>query len=765
MSIPVLKYWPLLITLGLAQNLSLSAQAPFEAVNPIIGTSAGGNTFPGAALPFGMIQWSPDTGDQGWYFHGDKSIRGFGLTHLSGAGCPLFADVPILPWSAVPAQSPGSAPDIYKQSFTHAHEQAHPGYYSVVLDNGTQVELTVADRSGMGRIAFPAGTAAGLLVNTAGGASSDVHVATLPPVGRELDASTTRIEGQDGIVGTVTSGGFCGSHTRYTLHVALQFQQPFRSVMLWHDAVLSKEERVAQGRHTGAWLDFGNTHVLLVKVGLSYVSEENAVSNLKAEITGWNFDDLMAHAKDRWQRMLGQVGIEGGTSEQRTIFYTGLYHMLLAPNLFSDTDGKYMGFDEKIHTVEPRQKAQYANYSDWDTYRNVVQLQSLLVPERESDMMQSLVNDAAQSGWLPRWPAANDVTYVMGGDSPDALLASAYAFGARAFDVKRGLEYIVKGATTPGEGLHGERERPYLTDYLKLGYVPNADEISASRTLEYATDDFAGAQLAKALQDTASTEILLRHAGSWKQLLDPETRWIRPRNADGSWLTGFDAERSLPHRNDAPVATDQRGFEEGNTYQYTFMIPHDYAGLFAAMGGEQVAITRLNKFFTKLVCWGEPCFNMANEPDFVTPYAYTFAGAGWKTQEVLKRILEQTFKTTPEGLAGNDDLGATSGVYVWNALGMYPAIPGVGGVVLSAPMFPAATITLGDGRTLHVTTHGTGPYVQSVSLDGHPYSSSWLALDKWNGKNTELKMEVGPEPNKQWAASREDRPPSMSPKP
>ncbi len=252
--------------------------------------------------------------------------------------------------------------------------------------------------------------------------------------------------------------------------------------------------------------------------------------------------------------------------------------MLLAPNLFSDDNGDYAGFDWKVRSLaSTKQHAQYANFSDWDIYRNTIQLQSLLVPTRVGDMMQSLVNDAEQSGWLPRWPAANDVTYVMNGDSPAILLSSAYAFGARNFDAKTALKYMIKAASEPGKGPHNDEERPYLTDYLKLGYVPiDKDASAASRTLEYASDDFAIAELARSLGDTANYEKFLKQSQKWKTLFDPETRWIRPKNSDGTWLQGFDADKSLPKRPNAPVSTDQNGFEEGNTYQYTFMIPFDY---------------------------------------------------------------------------------------------------------------------------------------------------------------------------------------------
>ncbi len=374
-------------------------------------------------------------------------------------------------------------------------------------------------------------------------------------------------------------------------------------------------------------------------------------------------------------------------------------------------------------------------------------------------MMQSLVNDAVESGWYPRWPAANDVTYVMGGDSPVILPSSAYAFGAKDFDVSTALQYMLKAGTEPGKGPHGDSERPFLDDYLKLGYVPNEkDSTSASRTLEYSSADFAIAQFAKNTGHETEYKTFLQRSENWKRLIDPDTHWIRPRNSDGSWEDGFDPEHSLPRRNNAPVTTDQNGFEEGNTYQYSFMIPFDYPALFQAMGGDAQVEARLDKFFTKLRCWGEPCFNMENEPDFVTPYAYVFLGKPWKAQALIPRIAKETFKTTPEGLPGNDDLGATSGVYVWNALGFYPAVPGVGGVVLGTPMFDKVTLKLAGDRTLIITRAGEGAYVQSVTLDGSPCARSWLTVPRHAGTR-ELHFTMGPLPNKDRGTSDAARPP------
>jgi predicted alpha-1,2-mannosidase len=744
-----------------------AAQAPsaaYDAVNPIIGTAGGGNTFPGATLPFGMIQWGPDTNHDAWYAYRDKTILGFSLTHISGAGCPLYGDFSVLPTAGALSSSPGAGRgagiDSFAAAFDHAAEEIHPGYYAVTLASGIRVEITVADRAGIARFIFPQGTPARLLVNA--GSSANARFSERDPVEHPY-SNSIQLNGSDAYTASSTAGSFCSPPSKYKIYVAGHFNKAFQNSAVWQDDSVDPARKSAKGTHTGAWLDFGAAHEVVLKVGISFVSEVGAEANLEKEIPGFEFDQVHGKARETWTNLLDRIAVDGGTQEQRTIFSTGVYHSLLSPNLFSDEDGKYIGFDGKIRSLAgSHQAAQYANYSDWDIYRNTVQFHALFEPQRASDMMQSLVNDATQSGWYPRWPAANDVTYVMGGDSPTAVIASSYAFGAHNFDVETALKYMVKAGTQPGQGPHHNSERPLLPEYRKLGYVPaERDGISASRTLEYASDDFAIAQFARALGHDSEYQTFLKQSQNWKNLLDPETQWIRPRLSDGNWLPGFDADRSMPKRTDQPGSIDQAGFEEGNTWQYSFMVPFDYPALFAAMGGEDKVIPRLDRFFLKLRCWGQPCYNIENEPDFVVPYAYVFAGQPWKTQEVVARLNATTFKATPDGIPGNDDLGATSGVYVWNALGFYPAVPGVGGVVLGAPMFDKATLHLGMGKTLIVSRHGSGIYVQSVKLNGIDFPGAWIPLDKLEAGDSKLEFTMGPEPNRERGQAIADRPPAF----
>jgi len=351
----------------------------------------------------------------------------------------------------------------------------------------------------------------------------------------------------------------------------------------------------------------------------------------------------------------------------------------------------------------------------------------------------------------------------MGGDSSAILLSEAYAFGARDFDLKSALHFMLKGATDPGKGLHNYPERPGLQGYMSKGYVPVSEneESGASITMEYASADFAVSRFAAATGDQANADMLLRRAQNWRNLFDKEIGWIRPRTADGKFVEGFDPDHLLPHHIKSWDKNDQLGFEEGSTWQYTFMLPFNYAGLFREMGGDEKVVPRLDKFFEKLSGWSLPNFTVANEPDFCAPYAYLWTGTPWKTQQVIDRIRRETFTTKPDGLPGNDDLGATSGVYVWNAMGIYPEIPGVGGFTIGTPMFSHVTMHLGSGRTLDISSKGEGVYVHVVRVNGTPHASSWLKLPDLAAPENRIEFDLQSEPDHDWAAEPAEHPPSF----
>jgi predicted alpha-1,2-mannosidase len=454
----------------------LAVASPTSLVDTFVGTSgtaAGGpiDTFPGADLPFGMVQWSPDTPPQnagGGYEYSDKQITGLSLTHLSGPGCNVFGDFGILPIAGALPSSPATA----SQPFAHASEQIAPGWYVVsVGEPAVRAELTVTMRTGIGRFTFPATSQANLLVNVA---SNQAGVL----------GSNVRIDGSNEISGSATSGFFCGMPDQYTVYFVAQFDRPFRAHGTWQAARLFPDASSAQGPAAGAWLTFDamQNREVQMKVGLSFVSTAGARANLAAESSGWNLIGVRDRATEKWSAMLHRITIDGGTTLQQRMFYSAFYHTLLHPNVISDVTGEYRGFDGRVHRVAAGH-AEYANYSDWDIYRTEVPLLALIAPSETSDMVQSLVDAYRQEGWLPRWPLVDGTTSVMGGDSVDAVIGGAYAFGARAFDTRGALAAMIKGATStqppPAQGWYFERWE--LRDqYLQRGYVVNTHTTSVA---------------------------------------------------------------------------------------------------------------------------------------------------------------------------------------------------------------------------------------------------------------------------------------------
>ncbi len=443
---------------------------PAGLVDPFVGTgvnpvpSGDVGTFPGADVPFGMVQWSPDTTPDrqqgGGYHFGDTSISGFSLTHLSGAGCPIFGDVPILPVSGPLPQDPADA----SAPFTHADERAAPGRYQVGLGTpAVDVRLSATTRTGIGQFTFPSTGAENLLIKVADSENGII-------------GSSVRTLGSNELTGSVTSGGFCGSTTQYTLHFVAEFDQPFTSHGVWDDNGVQPGVAACSGSATaacGAWVTFDSAtnRTVTMKVGVSYVSVANAESNLTAEDPGWSLRHVQQAATASWNAALASINVAGGGLDQERTFYTALYHALLDPSVFSDDNGQYEGMDGRVHNAGPR--IQYANFSEWDIYRSEVQLLSMIEPARVSDMMQSLVNDATQTGWLPSWVIADSDAGMMNGDSVDPIIADAYAFGVRGFDSAAAFKAMLKGATESGVGPDGTEERQDLAEYEQRGFVHN----------------------------------------------------------------------------------------------------------------------------------------------------------------------------------------------------------------------------------------------------------------------------------------------------
>jgi predicted alpha-1,2-mannosidase len=773
-----------------------SAQAADLAseVSPFIGTTNGGNVYPGATLPFGMVAFSPEEtplpgrrypiaapGGYEWRVNG---IKGFSLTHLSGTGCTgASGDIPVMPVT-LPVEMSPSADDsfsMYSSYFGHKDEEASPGYYKVTLGNGVTTELSATLRTAAARFSWPTDKPANLLFRTSdsevGSSDANAHV---DPEKRE-------------VTGSVTSGNFCGylspdrRESYYTLYFVAALDRPFTAGGAWEDAKVSSGARDAHGGTTygdrghppghkgsGAWISFdpAKTPIVNMRVGISYVSLDNARANLAAENpAGTTFDRVRESARDVWNARLGQIAVKGGTKDQRTVFYTALYHALLEPNVYSDDDGSYRGFDGAVHKTVPGH-AQFANFSGWDVYRSQLQLLTWLDPRVGSDIAQSLLNQADQNhGVWDRWTHLTGATSVMNGDPSAPAIADIAAFGGRDFDLKHAYASLLQAASVPnaldlshrGCEVQCVGERPGLDQWLSLHYMPVGSPGwgSAADTLELAAADFGVAQLAAVNGDDANAKLFTSRAGWWRNLYNPNAfhgeGYIQPRNADGTW-PAFDP------------STEEDGFIEGSGAQYLWMVPFDPAGLIAELGGKDKATARLDRFFYNpdgslaVTKSGDLHPELSNEPSIASPWLYDFVGEPWKTQTIVRATLNQIWTNAPEGMPGNDDLGEMSSWYVWAALGMYPLYPGRAELVLGSPLFEEAVITRPGGRTvIHATGAATdAPYIKALSVNGKPGTRAWLPATFASGNGT-LDVTLSRTPVKTWGAAAEDTPPSFGP--
>ena len=727
-----------LVTLAHAPRvLAATMTDATQLVNPFIGTTNSGYVFPGADAPFGMVQFSPDTvaGTQGGYNHGDNRLRGFSLTHISGAGCYAFGDIPFLPYVGAVTTSPATNASTYQPTFSHANETAYAGYYKVGLDDGVTTELTTSQHTGGARFTYPTGTTASLLVNVAGSANGAAN------------AQVTL--GTNTIAGFVTSGSFCGKSGSYTLYFWATFSQPFASVGTWQNGTLAPNSTSASGTGTGGYVTFATPSVEMA-VGVSYVSLANAQANVTQENPSGSFATLLTGAGQAWNSRLGAIAATGGTPDQETTFYTALYHALLFPSVFSDANGQYMGFDQQVHTVAAGH-AQYANYSGWDIYRSEAPLLGFLAPHEAGDMAQSMINDYQQGGHLPKWTLADFESYIMVGDPADAILASFYAFGGTDFDTHAALTAMVNQATQTNTS------RPGLNYLQTLGYLPTDGSYGccnfygpAATTLEYNTADFAIGAFAHAIGDTSTYATFTNRAQDWQNLLNPTNKDLEPRTTTGAFSPSY-----------SPTSTS--GWVEGDGAQYNWLVPFNLGGLFASEGGASAIVPRLDTFFTQLNAnSSSPYAWLGNEPSLESPWEYDYAGAPYRTQAVIRQAQNTLYTNTTGGIPGNDDLGEMSSWYVWSALGMYPEVPGTANLVLAAPLFPSITITRPTGQTIAInapTASATTYYVQGLKLNGAATSKPWLSPTFISTGGT-LDYTLGTTANTSWGANAADAPPS-----
>ncbi|MER7790539.1 GH92 family glycosyl hydrolase [Streptomyces sp. NPDC097640] len=754
------------------------AAEPASLVNPFVGTQNFGNTFPGASTPFGMVQVSPDTGGQGGYDYAQNTIYGFSQTHLSGVGCGVAGELPLMPTTG-PVTDVN--PEHYRSGYSHDDEEATPGYYRVGLTSyDVDAELTATERTGWQRYTFPATGAANVLFNT-GKANQKVF------------DSEVRVVGDRTVEGRVRAGNFCAGKDEHTVYFTATFDRPFASYGTWRGTTATPGSREAAGEGgNGAWATFDATadRDVVVKVGLSYTGLDGARKNLAAE-TGdsYDFDATRAKLRDTWERQLDSVRIGGDTQERQSAFYTALYHAQLHPNLAGDVDGRYTGFDGRTHTATGY--TPYQNFSLWDTYRPQNQLLELLQPRVARDVALSVVGIGRDGGWLPRWALAESETNIMTGDPVTPFLVEAWSKGLLAGHEEEAYALLKRNATTTPPADSPYNGRSGVDYYRRLGYVPSGLKLGedcahkggdndcvhpASATLEYSAADAALALMARGLGHRADARMFAERGQWYRKLWDPSIAQFRPRTADGAWVTPYD-----------PVEAG-RQFHEGGAYQYQWLVPQDPAGLVGLMGGRRATERRLDSFFAydKLLTdpagtarrdwisapydyYGKPTYNPNNEPDLHAPYMYLWAGAPAKTATVVRAAMT-LFTTGPDGMTGNDDLGTMSAWYVFSSLGLYPTMSGGDFLAVSSPQFESAIIRIGSigrygsrqGGTLTVNAPGASDerrYVRGVSLDGRDLARTWLP---WSAvaHGGSLVHRLGTEPGS-WGTGPGAEPPSV----
>ena len=743
----------------------------WAAVDPMIGTGGDGHTFPGATVPFGMIQLSPDTAmpdfkhGYDWaagYRHDDASILGFSHTHFSGSGHSDLGDVLLMPGTGKVQLDPGD-PDRpgsgYRSRFSHDTEVAQAGYYAVTLaDSGVRVELTAGQRVGWHRYTFPAGQDAHVLL--------DLRPSIYDYPGKVL-WSSLRVRDDGTVSGHRQTRGWAPGRD---LYFAIRFSQPMRS----HELVNREQDipykgfrgpgrgpadtAAVAGKALEGSFRFGQLkQPLLVKVAISTVSEANAIANLDADGQGWDFDARRAEARSAWEQALAAIDIDA-PAEMRATFYTAMYHAMIAPNLAMDANGEYRGPDHGVHKADGF--TFYSTWSLWDVYRAQQPLMTLLQPARRiSDFVRSLVaaQQASPFGILPVWAYQGLETWCMIGYHAVPVIADAYMKGIRGFDAEAALEAMVASADYA----------PYggLGDYMSLGYVPiDREPEAASKTLEYAFDDWTIARMAKAMGKADIAARFEKRAGNWRNVFDAKTGFVRARNSDGSFREPFD-----------PAAVGYGSdYTEGNAWQYSWYEPQDIAGLSRALGGDDKLVAKLDAVFDtrvdpKAFAHVEDISGLigyyahGNEPSHHIAYLYDYAGQPWKTQERLTQIMRSQYAPTPGGLAGNDDLGQMSAWYVFTALGFYPVAPASNQYVIGRPFVRRAVLHLPGGKTFTVSADrldDAHPYVGSVTLDGKPLARTWLAHDEIVAGG-ELHFVMQAQPG-HWGTGADARPYSMS---
>lgn len=721
----------------LLESCKQPGRTPASFVNPFLGTGGHGHTYPGASMPFGMIQISPDTRLEGWdgcsaYHSSDSVIYGFSHTHLSGTGCSDYGDILIMPVKG----NCGLQDYQYKSGFSKKTELARPGYYEVQLDKpGVKVSVAAGFRAGIHRYEFSDPSQAGVVID-------------LKHRDLVLD-SRLKISSEDEIEGMRISRGWA---SQQVLYFAARFSSPISAHMFQTGEQSTTEGKEASGKEIKARLSFNlrQGEPLLMKIGISAVSAENARQNLEHEITGWDLERLAFKADSCWNSQLGKISIEGGSRDQKTIFYTALYHAMLNPNLYSDSDSSYRGRDLLIHKAEGFDY--YTVFSLWDTYRAEHPLLTILDQKRTTDFINTFLKQYEQGGALPVWELSANETGCMIGYHAVPVIVDAYLKGIRGFDAELALKAMKSSA---------ENNRLGLLYYNSMGYIPSDLEgESVSKTLEYAYDDWCIAMMARSMGRNDDYSRYIKRAQYYKNVYDRSTGFMRAK-ANSTWFSPFDP------------AEVNFNYTEANAWQYSFYVPQDISGLTELSGGREKFAVRLDSLFsvsskttgreqadiTGLI--GQ--YAHGNEPSHHMAYLYNYVGQPWKTQKLVSRICKEFYRNDPDGLCGNEDCGQMSAWYVFSALGFYPVLPGSGEYAIGTPMFPKMTIRLENGKTFTIEAENVSEkncYIAGASLNGKPYNRCFIRhQDIMEGGVLQLTMSSKPEET--WGSKKEDLPSSQ----
>lgn len=701
-----------LLTLLSASLMALGGHAqsqPADFVNPFIGGAANGHTFPGACVPFGLVQTSPVTGAIGWqycaeYLNSDTRIWGFSQTHLNGTGCLDLGDVLVMPSTARKDRKD------YRSTFAKVNETAHPGYYAVTLDEAAvRAELTATPHVAFHRYTFLKADSAAVLIDLQHGPAwneKQYH--------SHVETCEVKQENARTLSGHVRNAVWVEQDVYFVVEFDHDIQQ-------MTDLPLAETEK---GRRMLASFNLKEGEKLGMKIALSSASVEGAHRNLQAELAGWDFDATHREATARWNNLLSRIDVEG-SKDEKTNFYTSFYHALIQPNNIADVDGTYRDAKGELRKAEGG--SFYSTFSTWDTYRAAHPFYTLVMPEMVDPFVRSLVSQAEVQGHLPIWALWGKENYCMIANHSVSIVAEAYHKGFRGFDAERAFA-AVKRTQTVSHKLKSDWET-----YMKYGYFP-ADLIkseSVSSTLESVYDDYAAADMARLMGKKEDAKYFSHRASFYRNLFDPSTHFMRPRLSDGSWKTPFNPS-DLAH-----AESTGGDYTEGNAWQYTWHVQHDVKGLIKLMGGKKAFTQKLDSLFT-LKLEGSLAdvtgligqYAHGNEPSHHITYLYTLAGKPSRTQELVREIFDTQYKPTPEGLCGNDDCGQMSAWYMLSAMGFYPVSPVDAEYVFGAPQMPSITLHLSDGKTFKVVAEGLSrenKYVKAIYLNGHRYKRTSIS--------------------------------------